>query len=377
MTDTLPGAGRTPVSIFANSAQALFNAAHLLLPHIEAGRAIDSLLLRSAMEDAFDGTDAAGVWDWKSAYDACEGAQVLFLRNYGSAIFRKATSPRARLAMLARIAALSPTHTRRSEIGQALQQFSTPLGLAFVAACAAAIRPGELVLEPSAGTGLLAAQAETMGARLVLNELAEIRAGFLGWLFTDFAVTRHDAAHIDDHLAPAVAPDVVLMNPPFSAVAHVDKRMKDAALRHIGSALGRLRLGGRLVAITAAGCAPDAPAWAEAFAQLQERGRIVFSAAIDGRIYARHGTTMDTRLTVIDRVPAEDGSVFPASPGMAPDLATLLGWVLDHVPPPRGHPADDAQQRRRVANPNAAPDIGHRVRSGPCARLAADAACRA
>lgn len=333
MTDILPGAARTAASCFANSAQALFDASHLLLPHLENGRAIDTRLLRAAMEEAFNGTDAEGAWDWKSAYDACEGAQVLFLRNYGNAIFRKATSPQARLAMLSRIAAFLPTHTRRSESGQALQQFSTPLGLAFVAACAAAIRPGELVLEPSAGTGLLAVQAEAMGARLALNELAEIRAGFLGWLFTDFGVTRHDAAHIDDHLDPAIAPDVVLMNPPFSAVAHVDKRMKDAALRHIGSALARLRPGGRLVAITGAGCALDAPAWAEAFAQLQARGRIVFSAAIDGRIYARHGTTMDTRLTVIDRVPAADPTVFPPSPGMAPDLATLLGWVLDHVPP--------------------------------------------
>ncbi|MEA3539242.1 MAG: strawberry notch family protein [Pseudomonadota bacterium] len=333
MTDTLPGAGRTPASIFANSAQALFDAAHLLLPHLEAGRAIDSQLLRSTMEDAFDGSDAEGAWDWKSAYDACEGAQVLFLGNYGNAIFRKATSPHARLAMLSRLSALLPTHTRRSESGQALQQFSTPLGLAFVAACAGMIHPGELVLEPSAGTGLLAVQAEAMGARIVLNELAEIRAGFLGWLFTDFSVTRHDAAHIDDHLVPGITPDVVLMNPPFSAVAHVDKRMKDAALRHIGSALARLRPGGRLVAITGAGCAPDAPAWAEAFTRLQETGRIVFSAAIDGRIYARHGTTMDTRLTVIDRVPADDPTIFRVSPGMAPDLATLLGWVLDHVPP--------------------------------------------
>ena len=333
MTDTLPGAGSARVARFPHSAQALFDAAHLLLPHLEQGRAIDAALLRSAMEDAFDGTDAEGAWDWKSAYDACEGAQVLFLRNYGTAIFRKAVSPQARLELLARIASLTPTHTRRSESGQALQQFSTPLGLAFVAACAAGIRPGEIVLEPSAGTGLLAVQAEAMGARIVLNELADTRAGFLGWLFTDFAVTRHDAAQIDDHLDPAVAPDVVLMNPPFSAVAQVDRRMKDAALRHIGSALARLRPGGRLVAITGAGCAPDAPAWREAFAQLQERGRIVFSAPIDGRIYARHGTTMDTRLTVIDRVPADDPIAFPASPGMAADLPTLLDWVLAHVPP--------------------------------------------
>src|SRR3546814_16550174 len=69
-----------------------------------------------------------------------------------------------------------PTHTRRSETSQALQQFSTPAGLGVVAAIAAAIRPGDVVLEPSAGTGLLAVHAKNQGARLLLNELAEIRA---------------------------------------------------------------------------------------------------------------------------------------------------------------------------------------------------------
>src|SRR3546814_3481424 len=99
--------------------------------------------------------------------------------------------------------------------------------------------------------------------------------------------------------------------------------MKDAALRHISSALARLAPGGRLVAITGASCAPDNPAWTDAFARLQERGRIVFSAAIDGRVYAKHGTTIDTRLTVTDRIPAADPMVFPASPGVAPDTATI------------------------------------------------------
>src|SRR3546814_2591624 len=99
--------------------------------------------------------------------------------------------------------------------------------------------------------------------------------------------------------------------------------MKDAALRHISSALARLAPGGRLVAITGASCAPDNPAWTDAFARLQERGRVVFSAAIDGQVYAKHGTTIDTRLTVTDRVPAADPTAFPVSPGVAPDTATL------------------------------------------------------
>jgi hypothetical protein len=107
------------------------------------------------------------------------------------------------------------------------------------------------------------------------------------------------------------------MNPPFSAAAHVDGRVADAALRHISSALARLADGSRLVAITGASLSPDNPTWRDSFVRLQERGRVVFSAAVDGRVYARHGTTIETLLTVIDRVPADDPASFPASPGMA------------------------------------------------------------
>jgi len=96
--------------------------------------------------------------------------------------------------------------------------------------------------------------------------------------------------------------------------------------------MSRLAEGGRLVAITGAGCAPDNPAWTDAFTRLQERGRVVFSAAIDGAVYAKHGTTIDTRLTVIDKIPADDRAVFPAPLGVAPDVATLLGWIAQSAP---------------------------------------------
>ncbi|MDP2373065.1 strawberry notch family protein [Reyranella sp.] len=307
-------------------------AAHLLLPHLERGGRIDAVIVRTAMEHAFGGSDAVGAWDWKTAYDACEAATVLFMRKFGPVIRARAASPAAELSMLSKIAALLPTHTRRSEESQALQQFSTPLALGFVAASAAAITPADLVLEPSAGTGLLAIFAELAGSGLALNELAQTRSALLGQLFPRAATTRYDAAHIHDHLDDAVRPSVVLMNPPFSAAAHVDGTVADAALRHVASALARLAVGGRLVAITGASLSPDQPSWREAFVRLQERGRIVFTAAVDGRVYARHGTTVETRLTVIDRVPADDPSCFPASPGMAPDAATLLQWVTSNVP---------------------------------------------
>jgi predicted RNA methylase len=313
-------------------AGAIARAAHDLLQHLERGQRIDAPVLRTAMENAFGASDADGGWNWKTAYDACEAATVLFVRKFGPAMRARAASPAAMLPMLAKIASLLPTHTRRSEESEALQQFSTPIMLGLAASAAAAITPDDIVLEPSAGTGLLAILAELSGASLVLNELAETRAELLSLLFPCVAVTRFDAAHIDDHLDIAIKPSVVLMNPPFSAIANVDRRMADAALRHIASALARLPEGGRLVAITGTSCSPKNSVWRDAFVRLQECGRVVFSAAIAGAVFAKHGTTIETRLTVIDRLPAENPTAFPPSPGVAPDVTTLLRLIMKDVP---------------------------------------------
>src|SRR5665213_4322627 len=228
----------TPVS--PDKASSIVRAAQLLLFHLERGQRIDAPVLRTAMDSSFGASDADGGWDWKTAYDACEAATVLFVRKFGPAMRARAASPAAMLPMLAKIADLLPTHTRRSEESEALQQFSTPIVLGLAASAAAAITPDDIVLEPSAGTGLLAILADLSGASLVLNELAGTRAELLSLLFPGIAVSRFDAAHIDDHLDAGVTPSVVLMNPPFSAIANVDRRTADAALRHIASAFARL-----------------------------------------------------------------------------------------------------------------------------------------
>ena len=327
----IPSVASAPPQVAPRLASALLVAAERLLPDLARGVAIDARALRAAMEHACGGSDAEGAWGWKDAYEACEVAQLLFLRRFGPAM--RARPLASQLAMLAKVAALLPTHTRRSEESQALQQFSTPIPLGLVATRAAAITADDVVLEPSAGTGLLAAFAELASGAPVLNELADTRADLLSLLFPAASVTRFDAAQIDDHLEPGIRPSVVLMNPPFSVGAHVEGRVADATYRHIASALARLGDGGRLVAITGASFSPENPTWASAFVRLQERGRVVFSAAVDGCVFARHGTSVETRLTVIDRSPAADPSILPASLGMTPDLATLLAWIEAHVPP--------------------------------------------
>ena len=364
-----------PASHAIDTAQAVHQAAIQLLPFLEQGKPISTAVLRATMTDSFGGTDAQGFWVWKDAYEALEAAQILFLRRFSSAILSQSASPQSALAMMKRIADLVPTHTRRSDESQAMQQLSTPLPLAFVAAHAAAISSSDLILEPSAGTGLLAVHAEIARASLVLNEFAATRANLLGLLFPRVPVFRHDAAHIDDHLDARIEPSVVLMNPPFSVGAHVDGHVADAAWRHLSSAFARLHAGGRLVAITGTGLSPENPKWRPAFERLQQQGRVVFTAAVDGRVYARHGTTAETRLTIIDKHPATDPSRFIASPGKAPDVETLLSWISD-LPPrtPGGFPdsigALSGSIMRNAAMQMAASRSA--VRSAPAATSAAD-----
>lgn len=348
-----------PAQDAIDTAQAIHQASMLLLPFLEQGEPVTTAALRTAMTTSFGGSDAQGFWVWKDAYEALEVAQVLFLRRFGPAILSRSTTPQATLAMMKRIAELVPTHTRRSDESQAMQQLSTPLPLAFVTAHAAAIASCDLVLEPSAGTGLLAVHAEMARASIALNELAATRADLLGLMFPRFSVSRYDAAHIDDHLDAAMEPSVVLMNPPFSVGAYVDGHVTDAAWRHLSSAFARLRPGGRLVAITGTGLSSENPKWRPAFERLQQQGTIVFTAAIDGRVYARHGTTTETRLTIIDKVAATDPTSFSGSPGKAMDVETLLSWI-SALPPraPGGFP-DSIGTLSRILR-NAAMHMGAR-----------------
>ena len=112
-------------------AGALIAAARTLAPVLEAGRPLDAPTLRTAMTRAFAASDAHGAWLWKDAYEAAEATVVLFLQRYGRAMRNRAGAgpdgPRKMLAMLAAVAALEPSHTKRSEQQIRLQQFSTPL----------------------------------------------------------------------------------------------------------------------------------------------------------------------------------------------------------------------------------------------------------
>jgi hypothetical protein len=376
MTYLAPVAPPVPVPS-TEPAPAILTVAEALQPDLAKGFQIDALRLRLEMERAFGGSDADGAWDWKLAYEAGEVALVLFLRKFGRALLARAGSLTALLPILAKVAGLLPTHTRRSEEMERFQQFSTPLPMGLAALAAAQITPRDLVLEPSAGTGLLAILAEIAGGSLALNELADTRADLLRRLFPGRPVTGFDAAQIDDHLDAGLRPSVILMNPPFSAMANVDGRTTEATARHLRSALARLAPGGRLVAITGASFAPDAPAWSETFGRLTESAHLVFTGAVSGAAFAKHGTSFETRISVFDKCRGGErgGITADLARSITPDVAQLLARIVAEVPPRLALDAGDVARTRAPfpgAPARASGSAAGKPRAAPSASIAAN-----
>ncbi|HXQ46067.1 MAG TPA: strawberry notch family protein [Caulobacteraceae bacterium] len=282
-----------PAATADTKAANLLAAARALTPHLNRSRPLDRKLVSGVMTTTFGASDAEGAWLWRDAYDAIEAALVLQLRRLSPQIGRLEDAPADIVALLANLSALSLTHTRRSEEQVAMDQFSTPPELGALAVLAAQVRPGDLVLEPSAGAGLLAILAEACGGALTLNERAAARSALLEGLFPLAARSQHDAVHLPDVLRTSGAFHVTLVNPPFQ---HLEA--------HLEAALAGLADGGRLAAIVPARLFEDAAA----MRGLAARGRIVLRLAFPARAYAKHGTSVETGLLVIDRC-APDGAI--------------------------------------------------------------------
>ncbi|WP_171181382.1 class I SAM-dependent methyltransferase [Ruegeria sp. HKCCD8929] len=218
------------------------------------------------------------------------------------------------------------TETRRSERQVQLQQFSTPLDLAWLATCAARLTPSDIVLEPSAGTGTLARLAGQSGARLILNELDDQRAGLLQTV-TGIAVSRHDAEFIADLIEAQPQPSVVIMNSPFaSSVTRADPTL---AARHVLSALKALRPGGRLVAIVPPSVSPDKVG--RLWQRICAMATPVLRLHLPRRAFRKMGVSVCTDLLVLDKTGAGQGGETP--PQTCSDLPMALQLILDRLSP--------------------------------------------
>ena len=197
-------------------------------------------LATEAMTAAYGSSSADGTWTQRDSFVAIEVGTILALRS-----MMLPETPTGIVEKLEEFERRLPTQTVRSEEQISTQHFSTPLALAWLVSHLAAIGDDDIVLEPSAGVGMLATWADRAKA-VCINEIDPVRAGLLRHLFPGISVTSFNAAQINQHVS--VAPTVVIMNPPFArnAAGAVDPF---AAHRHFAAALAALQTGGRVVAI--------------------------------------------------------------------------------------------------------------------------------
>lgn len=270
---------------------AILSAAKALLPTLSRGAHVDARITKNAMDIAFNGTDANGAWQWKDAYDAIEVATCLAIRKIQHQVSRLEDDPHTVIAQLAALSKLGLTHSRRSEEQVRFDQFSTPPHISALAVMACQVRPGDTVLEPSAGTGLIAVIAEILGGKLHLNEFADTRAEILTHVFRDALVSRHDGRQISDLLTASGSFDCAVLNPPFTDID-----------LHIASSFRALADGGRMAVIVPAGFL-ESKACLKLSLFSHIRAMIIFPE----RAFAKHGTSVDTGLLVLDRLAPPQG----------------------------------------------------------------------
>ncbi len=270
------------------------DAAASIADQLAAGGKITRKQLNAAMTEALGGTDAEGYWTQRDSFEALERALSLYLQRRPYPLMQFSDVLQT-VELMQRL----PTQTVRSEEQLQFQQFSTPADIGAIAVLMAAIEPSDIVLEPSAGNGLLVAQASEC-AELQLNEIDPIRRAGLARSFPGATITGDDGAMLVTQHATLARPSVVLMNPPFSR--SLGRGADDlAAARHLMAALRRVRAGGRVVAIM--------PDWFTNSARMREAyAKVLAGATVQASLrfescYRKHGTDVAVRLYVIDKVP--------------------------------------------------------------------------
>ena len=292
----------------------VLSAARTLAGLITTGQRLTRRQVSAILSEHFGGSDADGCWSVRDAHAALELAQVLWLRgNVGLGLDAE---PAAAAELFDQLDHAIPTQTNRSDEQIEWQQFATPPRIAWLAARACALKSDDLVLEPSAGTGMLALWAGRAATGLLLNEISPLRRDCLAVLFPEARISGHDGELIDELLASTITPSVVLMNPPYS---HGLERGHDSrtGARHLRSAWNRLQSGGRLVAIM--------PDWFDTrrfLAGLTDPATLRFNAAIE-RGFVKQGTSITTRLLVLDKVEASGDPVLSASASFM-ELAAMI-----------------------------------------------------
>ena len=256
-------------------------------------------------DKAHGGTIAEGKYGIRDAYDALETAMNKYVEESGFG-----ESPKETIKKLNTAIKVLPTQTVRTEDQIEKQQFSTPPSEAYVAVLASGIQPGMTGLEPSAGDGNIATimrMANKGDGTIHTNEIDERRRNNLKVL--GFNPTDADAEYLHSTLPKEVRPDVVVMNPPFSATGgRLKQHDTGFGAEHVRQALLRLNDGGRLVAIVGRGMAFGKPKMASWWNSIRDKYNVRANIGISGKEYEKYGTGFDNNIIVIDKT-GKTGSI--------------------------------------------------------------------
>lgn len=260
--------------------------------------------LTQMADAAFGGTRGEGAYDPRDSADAMEAGVNQHIERSGIVDF---DDPSATVDRLIELTDRLPRQVDRTEEQIEFQQFSTVPAEGFVLVNAAGIRPGMTVLEPSAGTGNLATLAKLAGGEVVTNEISERRRSLLEGL--GFETHGVDAQHLNSLLPKGVRPDVVVMNPPFSATGgKVKAHNTKFGAKHVTEALARLKPGGRLVAIVGQGMAHDRVGFSKWWEKIEGKFNVRANVGISGKHYGKFGTGFDNNMLVIDKTGPTPGA---------------------------------------------------------------------
>src|SRR6185369_4568834 len=119
---------------------------------IEDGEPFDNPKLQRTADRIFAGTRAEGRYTSRDAYDALEIAVNNYLLEKHARELMQMDVREALSSVLRPLLQRLPTQTDRSLEQTELQQFSTPPTLAYFVARLLNPKPGDIVIEPSAGT---------------------------------------------------------------------------------------------------------------------------------------------------------------------------------------------------------------------------------
>jgi protein strawberry notch len=265
----------------------------------ETSLSTKSLLLRAKLY--LGASISEGRYDFRYLYDALEVALHQIIEDRAATL--RVLEPANAIDHLEKLIGLLPNQRIRTSEQSLFQQFSSPAPLAFVATHVAVPEENaaaKILLEPSAGTGALACIARAFGSQVYTNDLSPTRRGFLHYL--NFPVHGVDAENINDLLPQELRPDIVLMNPPFSATAgRLSRNDNQHGAQHIETALYRLNQSGRLVAITGCGMALDRQKMTEFWKRVASRYSVRVNLSLPASTFTKSGTAWETQLIVIDK----------------------------------------------------------------------------